>query len=343
MHSNKRGFTLIELLVVIAIIAILIALLLPAVQQAREAARRTQCKNHMKQIGLAFHNYHDVYNAFPMGSGNAAGASSGYGLGSWKWRILPFMDQAPMFNSPTNVTFRLSQQSFNANHALWESYRVPAYHCPSSPQSWVRTSAQCGSGGGSASNGCLETETHDYVGIMGANPDPAGRTFPEVRTPLTTYGFIYNTGMVVGGESVRIRDCIDGTSNTMLCGEQAGNMQSQLKTDYMSGWSGGHRQSWSVAQINQLHTDGVTDSCSSNCGSPLRTGLTVINGSPNPSGSVPFGTSATHANIPLKSYHVGGVHILMTDGAVRFLGDNTNAELCRRLAVRDDGFTIGEF
>src|SRR3954453_5885920 len=100
---DRRGFTLIELLVVIAIIAVLIALLLPAVQQAREAARRTQCKNALKQIGLAFHNYHDSFNTFPPGciarqpvvnSGGGASTSTEIGLWGWGAMILPYIDQA---------------------------------------------------------------------------------------------------------------------------------------------------------------------------------------------------------------------------------------------------------
>ena len=103
---RRRGFTLIELLVVIAIIAVLIALLLPAVQQAREAARRTQCKNNLKQMGLALHNYHDTYNGFP--NGNIASAAGGWGM-SWYMRILPYVDQAPVFNKLT----------FSGTHPGW--------------------------------------------------------------------------------------------------------------------------------------------------------------------------------------------------------------------------------
>src|SRR5262245_17149207 len=106
--GKRRGFTLIELLVVIAIIAVLIALLLPAVQQAREAARRTQCKNNLKQIGLAMHNYHDVYNTFPPGAvarfpvsndGGGSSTSTEPGLWSWGFSILPYIDQSTTYNA----------------------------------------------------------------------------------------------------------------------------------------------------------------------------------------------------------------------------------------------------
>lgn len=113
------------------------------------------------------------------------------------------------------------------------------------------------------------------------------------------------------------------------------------KADYMSGWSCGHNCNESVARINATRTSG--DSCNSSCNWPMRTSLAVINGSPNPTGSVTKGTSITHAHVPLKSYHVGGVHILLADGSVRFLGDSTDALTCRRLAVRDDGQVLGEY
>src|SRR5437868_1293601 len=114
--KRNRGFTLIELLVVIAIIAILIALLLPAVQQAREAARRTQCKNHLKQLGLALHNYNDVYRVFPIGhqyrftgwSWSGSGAlPTPHGGKGWSLfaYLLPYMDQAPLYNQ---LNFNLS-------------------------------------------------------------------------------------------------------------------------------------------------------------------------------------------------------------------------------------------
>ncbi|HBL46986.1 MAG TPA: prepilin-type cleavage/methylation domain-containing protein, partial [Planctomycetaceae bacterium] len=116
MKMNRRGFTLIELLVVIAIIAILIALLLPAVQQAREAARRSTCKNNMKQMGLALHNYHDIYSSFPIG------AQSNYTKPNWRIAILPQMDQAPAFNQ---LNFNGYFYGTFTNNTVLSTLRVP--------------------------------------------------------------------------------------------------------------------------------------------------------------------------------------------------------------------------
>ena len=225
-RPRLRGFTLIELLVVIAIIAILIALLLPAVQQAREAARRTQCKNHLKQIGLALHNYHDAAQTFPLGTHPAGGNSHIYGFGNWKWRILPYLDQAPLFNQPVDG-INWNDATATANKTFWMSVRVPPYHCPSSsaPQT-VKSLAGSGP----------ESETHDYVGIMGANADPAGRDNDSIRyTASGQYGTLFNTGLLMGAECKAIRDCTDGTSNTMIVGEQSGNPRSNTRSDYQSG------------------------------------------------------------------------------------------------------------
>src|SRR3954447_24995498 len=148
MHRRRRtGFTLIELLVVIAIIAILIALLLPAVQQAREAARRTQCRNNLKQMGLAMHNYHDVFNCFPPGylgypaaAGqdcsavrNTAPFAQGWGWGTY---LLPYLDQAPLYNSlnpgqKQAVCDNASGPALNAGNPVLQRQLLPVYVCPS--------------------------------------------------------------------------------------------------------------------------------------------------------------------------------------------------------------------
>jgi hypothetical protein len=276
----------------------------------------------LKQIGLALHNYHDVYSTFPLGVAPVYGAANNYGTGTWKYRLLPHLEQAAMFNTPVLSSWRGDAV---ASPTAWEDFRVPVYHCPSSATKETRTSSQC--------TNCYESESHDYVGISGANPDPAGRAGSDVRFQTCCYGHNYRTGMLVGGESFMFRDCVDGTSNTMAVGEQAGNPRFSVKTDYMSGWSGGHAQHLSVTAAN------------AQTGTPyaLRTGITVIVGAPNPVSAPSYGSSSTHCNVPLTSFHTGGTQILLADGGVRFLGDNTNALICRKLAVKDDGLVLGEW
>ncbi len=194
-HS-KRGFTLIELLVVIAIIAILIALLLPAVQQAREAARRTQCRNNLKQMGLALHNYHDVHRAFPPGYIRSHGTG-------WSAFLLPYLDQAPLYNTlvwgdpwTDGVT-----GAKNANETACSTF-LDVFRCPSAsiPEHEMEDNIEdrvpctyiaCASG----------TETNDSgAGAAGYDDPDEDGTFME-------------------NVSIRLRDVTDGSSNTIGIGE----------------------------------------------------------------------------------------------------------------------------
>lgn len=170
-RGNRQGFTLIELLVVIAIIAILIALLLPAVQQAREAARRTQCRNNLKQVGLALHNYHDNFNGFPIGvnSGNGVYGPTGASVGSGRWGIsfwvglLPYVDQAPMYNqfnfngASPGYTAEMDANTQNLVRGKIQTH----LKCPSSPLVDLKDT-----GGG------VLNQMAQYVGISGAVDDP---------------------------------------------------------------------------------------------------------------------------------------------------------------------------
>ena len=331
MRRNPRGFTLIELLVVIAIIAILIALLLPAVQQAREAARRSQCTNHMKQIGLALHNYHDVHRKFPVGAMGAPGNGT-YALGGWRWRILPFIDQAPLYNRPTTPApvWRTCEGNAQDYHLFWTGVLIPLYHCPSSALPMVQKAA-CYS---SCTTPCLSFERHDYVGIMGANPDPVGRDETDGVRWECNYGWTYNTGLLIGGDCLGIRDTIDGTSNTIIVGEQSGNAWSSVRSAYHSGWSSGLYANTSVKRNLELGT-------AKNATMYAQT--TVVTSAPNPKSLPSEGNTDYDPAGPLTSFHAGGCHILLADGAVRFLGDSTNATICRELAVRDDGNVVGEY
>ncbi|MGQ0634566.1 MAG: DUF1559 family PulG-like putative transporter [Planctomycetaceae bacterium] len=206
MLRRKRGFTLIELLVVIAIIAVLIALLLPAVQQAREAARRTQCKNNLKQIALGLHNYVDTHNILPSGWVNARTGTPGVTPfvlpPSWGWgvMILPFVDQAPLFNSLNPGPTTMVQVAAAANGVGLLQTSLTVYQCP--------------------------TDT-----CPNPNPFRVHNNDVIAGTPVTLGKLNYlgcdgnavgGVGLIAnpGGPAQRFRDCTDGLSNTFLLGER---------------------------------------------------------------------------------------------------------------------------
>lgn len=202
---RRTGFTLIELLVVIAIIAVLIALLLPAVQQAREAARRSQCKNNLKQIGLALHNYHDVYNSFPVGS--IGGARH-----SWALAILPMIDQQNIYNQLTLGPVD-SGYPQGINRDVLNRF-VPAFvWCPSSSTSRINVRTDT----------TQRFATGSYVGIGGActsatdSADPTG----QGRCVAGTQGYGCANGTLVPNRVMRSRDVTDGLSNTLMVGESS--------------------------------------------------------------------------------------------------------------------------
>lgn len=185
-HSQRarkvRGFTLIELLVVIAIIAILIALLLPAVQQAREAARRSQCKNNLKQLGLALHNYHDTFNTLPIGVLDAPPAGVAQGDWTWSTMILPYIDESALWkklNVGTGV-FPGSGNNDNRAHPL-SGLEIGAFICPSDPGDPVNR----------------------YFKYNGKSNYPA------------------SNNLMFTNSNIKFRDITDGTSNTFLVGERA--------------------------------------------------------------------------------------------------------------------------
>lgn len=199
-QARQRGLTLIELLVVIAIIAVLIALLLPAVQQAREAARRSQCKNNLKQIGLAVHNYHDTFGVVPPGD-----LSGGYTRTSAFVSILSHIDQAPLYNQ-----YDFNKPHTDAANMQVVSQFIPTYLCPSAV---IRRPVPIS--GCDANNRAPGT----YAGSSGSD-DPWG-----TRTAGNP-----NNGLIVNLDSgpVRFRDAVDGLSTTLLVGESAWNFPDYL-------------------------------------------------------------------------------------------------------------------
>jgi prepilin-type N-terminal cleavage/methylation domain-containing protein/prepilin-type processing-associated H-X9-DG protein len=283
-----RGFTLIELLVVIAIIAILIALLLPAVQQAREAARRTQCKNNLKQIGLAIHNYHDVYNRFPIvhqywgefdGSSNFPGAG-GNGF-SWTAFLLPYIDQAPLYNS-FDFSYPLANTDYpqsNTNRDLASTVQ-PSFQCPSNPGP---TSANKN---GMMSKGHVPNQAlTNYKANIGSFSGVAHRPYEPLR--WNGLGGRDNAG------SWRFRDFTDGTSNTIAVGEidkkisLAASMYGRVNA-----------RGWARGQTNDI----------------IYCGQFVLNPPPSASGTVKARSAS--------SSHIGGAQFAFMDGSVHFISEN---------------------
>lgn len=290
-----RGFTLIELLVVIAIIAILIALLLPAVQQAREAARRSECKNHLKQIGLALHNYHDINRAMPPGwfGVNASGQPDPNGPTGWGWasQLLPMLDNAPLYN----------QCNFNVSvgDSVNETPRTTVLHfyrCPSDtgPDEWELHAA----GGGAA---LARFATANYVANFGTEK-LEGCTMLGAGQQCRSDGTFYHNS------ATRFRDITDGLSTTFLVGER----RTVADRDWYSAWAG------VVAAGDDpfVRILGSTDHV------------------PN--------SPATHFD-DFGSYHSGGAHFLMGDGAVRFVSDHIDLGVYQSLATRQGGEAVSQF
>lgn len=323
--SSRKGFTLIELLVVIAIIAILIALLLPAVQQAREAARRSQCKNNLKQIGLALHNYHETHSVFPPGLITTADLTSttfnghrywteaknttGAGLHgtSWMLMILPFVEQSTIYND----------WNFNTNvygNASVANNDIPAFYCPSrrtkilpSDTSFMFNSHDKG---GTDYGGCMggvngfhdngtapcEHAIHKVGGLPGAS-----------SLDMTFRGG--DLGIFYANSSTTIAMIKDGTSNTIMGGEmQRLYSSSSCPSQSFDGWAVG-----GVASIFDTATDSG--------GGGLNNGFFQSAGSD----------------------HAGGAHFVMADGAVRFISENIDINLYDSLGTADGREVINDF
>ena len=323
MHSRKNsGFTLIELLVVIAIIAILIALLLPAVQQAREAARRTQCKNNLKQLALAAHNYADTHNSFPL----QAGASL-YGY-SAQAQLLPFHEQANLhrlisFSQPLTIGLAWNPQVNPAN-AVVAGTRIPVLMCPSDAGNPMYID---GFGFGWAGGNYLVN------GGSGTN---------------LNYCSSANDGLFWRGSNTKFRDITDGTSNTAFMAETLFgnrqvatttlvNPQRQMKRVSLGSPCG------PTAEV--METTSSTNYNGNRAGAWISsTGYqTLVQGYYTPNSKNPdFGNHGEIVSGP-RSLHAGGAQLSLCDGSVRFVSENVTLPPFRAIFSRNDGQVIGEF
>jgi prepilin-type N-terminal cleavage/methylation domain-containing protein/prepilin-type processing-associated H-X9-DG protein len=341
LSFRKRGFTLIELLVVIAIIAVLIALLLPAVQQAREAARRTQCKNNLKQFGLSLHNYLGAFNTFPLVPGGSTyDSSNGGGNGTLAWRgwsahlqILPYMDLAPLYSQ-----FNLNQL-YNDNSAPavpggttnvnLSKQIIPAFKCPSDATiGAIPGLSYCVSGGPSV---FWNVATADKVGVFNFN------------------------------QAVPIAAILDGTSNTIaasetLMGSGGGPFNPKRDLVRAQAFPGG----WTNSMTSQALLNQYGQQCIGGSASYYQTtrqywvngcpGQTVFNTLNTPNSTNPDCYPCTGCGwydsagvFTARSLHNGGVHTLLADGSVRFVGDNVDFLTWQRLGHISDGNAIGDY
>ncbi|MGQ0635946.1 MAG: DUF1559 family PulG-like putative transporter [Planctomycetaceae bacterium] len=364
MSTRRRGFTLIELLVVIAIIAVLIALLLPAVQQAREAARRTQCKNNLKQIGLAVHNYVDTHGVLPncwmlRGPPPLNSDSPSWG---WTTMILPFIDQAPLYNSlnpgPNSLEGVASTQA--GRDLLATSLAV--YQCPScfGPQPYTPAplTPLMVPGGPPVYFG-----KSNYVGNGGNIPIPERGLIAQPNPPSPP------AFPAIG--LVRLRDVTDGLSNTFLAGEKAhlprkidlttGTVPVQMGAGFWPGYM-------------LYDPGGAIPVCAGNQKGRARTFFRMQDGGRGP-GVPPFlGFFVGFPAEAFSSQHTGGAHFVLGDGSVRFVNENiqffhtafqtgiapldanlasigfnvgpttaANMGVYNRLGDRSDGFPVGDY
>ena len=341
--SKKQfGFTLVELLVVIAIIGILVSLLLPAVQAAREAGRRTQCQNNLKQLGIALHMHHDTLKKLPMGNRGGVGTSyagGGYGY-NWRLYILPFLEQSALYDR-----FDQNQSSWSNAMGPSDGAFIPSYRCPSTPL--PDTAVPMNPSGTVFSN----VQRVTYVGISGAtNQAFAGSGYTETRqnnaantTGCCTGGDISGGGALPPNLAVGMGMITDGTSNTLAVSEQSDYLV-QLdgaKVDWNTGWHG-----WLIG-TSQAGIPGQPGPPTMQSYDNRTFGLTTIRYQVNQKKGWTNGGDCTKgvcpnfgSNTPLNSAHPGGVNALFCDGSVRFLADATPLLTLAILATRDEGQTV---
>ncbi len=330
---KRRAFTLVELLVVIAIIGILIALLLPAVQAAREAARRSQCSNNLKQLGLAMHNYHDTFKSFPSGyiAGVGANPWDAGNQSSWGWGslILPFVEQAPLSDRLTPGRFRMSDAlTAGGPYDRVADLQTPitGFRCPSD---MAKETNVGGYGLPDASGTIVPTATSNYMGSNTSHKWHSGGRLQGYDMSQSGQWGSLNTanepdGIFWRASKIEMRDIVDGTSNTIFIGERA----------------------WELAGLTgtvRCNAGVVHGTYTSNEQLSIRTNLAA--------GSVAINAPDSGCQYGFSSSHPGGFQAALCDGSVRFIGETvdhnwattTVDSLFEYLISRKDRQPIGEY
>lgn len=313
--AHRRGFTLIELLVVIAIIAILVALLLPAVQQAREAARRSTCKNNLKQLGIALHNYHDTHKTLPPGWVIQQPLRAGWG---WGAMILPFMEQGPLYDALSVGTPESLAEALTNSTGKLDLMQKPiaGYRCPSDTSPKLNTRHQVDD----INDVFRNVATSNFV----ANSDSVTWNADQ-------------DGLFGRNTKIRFRDVTDGLSNTIMVGERNWDL---------AGINGGAPLECNSAVVFGISGDG-TDRFPRKS---LALGKFGINSRGVDSGAVFVVDECARS---YSSNHRGGAQFVLADGSVRFLSENIERDpdisdtdvdfMFQNLIRRADGNSVGEF
>ena len=321
---RRRGFTLVELLVVIAIIGVLVALLLPAIQAAREAARRTQCANQIRQLGLAALNFHDVRGGLPSAGDEVDTSSTTKATGlSWLGQILPFQERENLRDLIDD-----SVPWYDDRNNAAEATPVEMFQCPSTGSALSAYSAGVGNATQFVDNSLLRAH---YVGIMGAKSScyvPSSTTrppqWPDAGYTMTTCGEDRNGGLADNGSivfdrNINLKSVTDGTSVTMMVGEQS--------------WDCGPTRTWIVGSLAGDTATGGWLYNSKNVRFALNTAFRE-------------GPSEAYSGYPnndtsLGSQHPGGLHVLFCDGSAHFKSDDTELNVLRAMATRGNEDDVG--
>ncbi|HVJ87774.1 MAG TPA: DUF1559 domain-containing protein [Caulifigura sp.] len=351
LRARRSGFTLIELLVVIAIIAILIALLLPAVQQAREAARRTQCKNNLKQLGLALHNYHDTYLRFPPLYVDLRGNPGAFAAlkdddGHWAWSafILPNVDQGPLYNQLQVNQLNPSQSITTNRQAMQQKYEM--FRCPSDAWSRSNHNSVDEDAAGYSIRDASAARVDIGLSVTNYVLSNNSKNVRHLKATNSLDGTTGAVGLFYRDNPSSIRDITDGSSNTFLAGERS------YYVDTVPIRAG---TLFATRERNRL---GPTAQDATGGNVYWNQGLMTI------SGSVHLGINPTIANVnnclnggaqcpegqAYASQHVGGAQFLFGDGRVQFISENISNNISNQtdstleaLVGASDGVTAGEF
>jgi prepilin-type N-terminal cleavage/methylation domain-containing protein len=335
---SPHGFTLVELLVVIAIIGILVALLLPAVQAAREAGRRMQCGNNLKQLGEALHNYHDTNLAFPSGCRSHQIAPGWVWGHAWPVAILPYSEQRPLYDQldltgstcpskQTGLIYQSSTVTYNIyNGKLVAGVGIPFLFCPSSTLDPFVLKGTIVPGALGAAGPTYTATTGAVDHYTAVNKD--GQTNQHRARGIQSRG-----GVLLPNQFLRIGDIADGTSNTVMLGEQSGWCfdASGTKVDCRSDY--GHSFMMGTTPESYINSEDRWFNTTT-----VRYGINHRAWNSTGVGDQYYG-----CNRPIQSAHPGGAQVLLSDGAVRFLGDSLALQTWFDLVNRNDAHPLPAF